>query len=89
MAPQKAYPRSVLKRIVKAHSDRNVSKNVDVLIYLDYALFLQELVREAVIHAQTEASADGATSTATKNKKPVISARDVRKVSKVIFVNPS
>ncbi|KAI5841779.1 hypothetical protein DFP73DRAFT_596376 [Morchella snyderi] len=85
MAPQKAYPRSVLKRIVKAHSDRNVSKNVDVLIYLDYALFLQELVREAAIHAQTEASVD----TATKNKKPVISARDVRKVSKVTFVNPS
>lgn len=42
MAPQKAYPRSVMKRIVKAHSDRGLSKNVDVLIYLDYALFLQE-----------------------------------------------
>lgn len=44
MAPQKAYPRSVMKRIVKAHSDHGLSKNVDVLIYLDYALFLQESV---------------------------------------------
>lgn len=44
MAPHNAYPRSVMKRIVKAHSDRNLSKNADVLIYLDYALFLQESV---------------------------------------------
>ncbi|KAL0637676.1 hypothetical protein Q9L58_003400 [Maublancomyces gigas] len=82
MASQKAYPRSVMKRIVKAHSDRALSKNVDVLIYLDYALFLQELLRESAIQAQAQLAADGP-STSTKNKKPSIAARDVRKVAKV------
>lgn len=89
-----------MKRIVKAHSDRGLSKNVDVLIYLDYALFLQELVflsptlfqqlrltpgrllRESAIQAQAQLAADGP-NISTKNKKPGIAARDVRKVSKV------
>ncbi|KAI9874356.1 MAG: hypothetical protein M1830_009840 [Pleopsidium flavum] len=31
-ASQKLYPRATLKRIIKAHSKRNVSKNVDVLV---------------------------------------------------------
>lgn len=29
---QKLYPRATLKRIIKAHSKRNVTKNVDVLV---------------------------------------------------------
>jgi hypothetical protein len=29
---QKLYPRATVKKIVKAHSQRNVSKNVDVLV---------------------------------------------------------
>jgi hypothetical protein len=29
---QKLYPRATVKKIVKAHSRRNVSKNVDVLV---------------------------------------------------------
>jgi len=29
---QKLYPRATIKRIIKAHSKRNVSKNVDVLV---------------------------------------------------------
>lgn len=29
---QKLYPRATVKRIVKAHSGRNVSKNADVLV---------------------------------------------------------
>ncbi len=40
-AGQKLYPRATVKKIVKAHSKRNVSKNVDVQIFLDYVLFLQ------------------------------------------------
>ncbi|KAF3174835.1 hypothetical protein TWF106_008240 [Orbilia oligospora] len=36
------YPRNVLRRIVKAHSGCNISKNADILIYLDYALFLEQ-----------------------------------------------
>ncbi|PBP26285.1 hypothetical protein BUE80_DR002880 [Diplocarpon rosae] len=38
---QKLYPRATVKKIVKAHSKRNISKNSDVLIFLDYVLFLQ------------------------------------------------
>ncbi|EPE34978.1 Histone-fold containing protein [Glarea lozoyensis ATCC 20868] len=51
-AGQKLYPRATVKKIVKAHSNRNVSKNVDVLIFLDYALFLQTLMKEATINAK-------------------------------------
>lgn len=29
---QKLYPRATVKKIVKAHSNRNVSKNVDVMV---------------------------------------------------------
>jgi len=29
---KKLYPRSTLRRILKAHSNRSVSKNVDVLV---------------------------------------------------------
>jgi hypothetical protein len=33
MAPgQKLYPRATVKKIIKAHSNRNVSKNVDVMV---------------------------------------------------------
>ncbi|SPO03368.1 uncharacterized protein DNG_06051 [Cephalotrichum gorgonifer] len=42
MAPgQKSYPRATVKKIVKAHSNLNISKNADILIFLDYALFMQ------------------------------------------------
>jgi hypothetical protein len=29
---QKLYPRATIKKIVKAHSKKNVSRNVDVLV---------------------------------------------------------
>ena len=32
MAAKNLYPRSTVKRIVKAHSNRSISKNVDVLV---------------------------------------------------------
>ncbi|GES66646.1 histone-fold-domain-containing protein new1 [Aspergillus terreus] len=73
-ATQKLYPRATVKRIVKAHSNRNVSKNADILvlppqvwvmrdaeltqsstasqIFLDYMLFMQELMREASIRSR-------------------------------------
>ncbi|KAL1971676.1 hypothetical protein VTN31DRAFT_2297 [Thermomyces dupontii] len=65
---QKLYPRGTVKRIVKAHAGRNVSKNADVLIFLDYMLFMQELMREASIQAR-------------KSGERHISARSVRKVT--------
>ncbi|RAH44248.1 uncharacterized protein BO95DRAFT_416865 [Aspergillus brunneoviolaceus CBS 621.78] len=51
-ATQKLYPRATVKRVVKAHSNRNVSKNADVLIFLDYMLFMQELMRESSIQSR-------------------------------------
>jgi hypothetical protein len=36
-AAQKLYPRATLKKIVKAHSKRNLSKNVDVLVGINNA----------------------------------------------------
>ncbi|KAI0974710.1 hypothetical protein F4678DRAFT_470093 [Xylaria arbuscula] len=53
MAPgQKMYPRATVKKIVKAHSNCNVSKKVDVMIFLDYVLFMQTLVKEAAIDSK-------------------------------------
>ncbi|KAB8228727.1 hypothetical protein BDV23DRAFT_166836 [Aspergillus alliaceus] len=51
-ATQKLYPRGTVKRIIKAQSNRNVSKNADILIFLDYMLFMQELMREASIRSR-------------------------------------
>ncbi|KAL2883407.1 hypothetical protein SGCOL_001089 [Colletotrichum sp. CLE4] len=69
MAPgQKAYPRGTVKKIVKAHSNCNLSKNVDVMIYLDYVLFMQTLVKEAAIESK-------------KSGERGITARSVKKVT--------
>ncbi|TAQ91134.1 hypothetical protein B7494_g578 [Chlorociboria aeruginascens] len=70
MATQKLYPRATVKKIVKAHSKRNLSKNVDVLIFLDYTLFLQTLMKEASIDAK-QAGEKG------------ISAKSVKKVTEM------
>ncbi|KAJ0284788.1 hypothetical protein COL940_003907 [Colletotrichum noveboracense] len=71
MAPgQKAYPRGTVKKIVKAHSNCNLSKNVDVMIYLDYVLFMQTLVKEAAIESK-------------KSGERGITARSVKKVTAV------
>ncbi|KAG9201867.1 hypothetical protein G6514_005284 [Epicoccum nigrum] len=50
--PQTLYPRGTLKKIIKAHANRPLSKNVDILIYLNYILFMQELMKEAGIKAK-------------------------------------
>ncbi|CAN8104553.1 unnamed protein product [Discula destructiva] len=53
MAPgQKMYPPGTVKKIVKAHSNCSVSKNVDILMFLDYALFMQTLIKEAAIESK-------------------------------------
>ncbi|KAJ8099213.1 hypothetical protein POJ06DRAFT_256346 [Lipomyces tetrasporus] len=47
------FPRSSLRRIVKKNAkDTNISKRADVLVYLDYILFLEELLKEASIEAR-------------------------------------
>ncbi|KAJ1651729.1 hypothetical protein IWQ61_007778 [Dispira simplex] len=51
----KLYPRNLLRRIIKAHEPQHrLSTNVDVLVYLDYLLFLSELSKEAQIVARSE-----------------------------------
>ncbi|KKF92418.1 hypothetical protein CFIMG_001554RA [Ceratocystis fimbriata CBS 114723] len=53
MAPgQKLYPRGTVKKIVKAHSNCNLTKNADVLIFLDYMMFMEKLVKEASIETR-------------------------------------
>ncbi|KAF1363779.1 hypothetical protein EJ07DRAFT_101605 [Lizonia empirigonia] len=52
--PKTSYPRATLRRIVKAHAARRVGGDVDVLIYLTYTLFMQELVTEARIRAKQD-----------------------------------
>ncbi|KAG4302978.1 hypothetical protein PCANB_000659 [Pneumocystis canis] len=48
----KLYPRRTFKTILKAHTSRRLSKNIDILIYLDYLLFLNTLIGEAIIQAR-------------------------------------
>jgi hypothetical protein len=38
------YPRATVKKIVKAHANKPLSRNVDILIFLDYVAFLEEWV---------------------------------------------
>ncbi|KAF2491858.1 hypothetical protein BU16DRAFT_530281 [Lophium mytilinum] len=61
------YPRNTLKRIIRAHANRTLSKNVDILIFLDYTLFLQDLMREAAIRSKRDGERG-------------ISARSIRRV---------
>ncbi|KAK9379512.1 uncharacterized protein V2V93DRAFT_372929 [Kockiozyma suomiensis] len=47
------YPRSLLRRIIKRNSKQcNISKRADVLIYLNYILFLEELLKRSNIEAR-------------------------------------
>ncbi|CBX97050.1 hypothetical protein IAQ61_008004 [Plenodomus lingam] len=66
--PQTLYPRATLRKIIKAHANRSVSRNVDILIYLNYMLFMQELLNEATIKAKL-------------NNERSLSARSIRRVS--------
>ncbi|KAL2145228.1 hypothetical protein VTI28DRAFT_7737 [Corynascus sepedonium] len=68
MPGQKLYPRATVKKIVKAHSNCNVSKNADVMMFLDYMLFLQNLIKEATIEAK-------------QGGERGVTARSVRKVT--------
>ncbi|KKA30417.1 hypothetical protein TD95_004589 [Thielaviopsis punctulata] len=65
-AGQKLYPRGTVKKIVKAHSGRNLSKNADVLIFLDYLMFMEKLVKESAI--ETRRKGDKQMTPASVNK---------------------
>ncbi|KAK5936956.1 hypothetical protein PMZ80_010705 [Knufia obscura] len=69
MAPTKrAYPRATLRKILKAHTNKNISRHTDALIYLDYILFIQKLM-------------DNATRKAKEVGEKKVLAKDVRKVT--------
>jgi len=62
------YPRATLRRIIKAHQPHCVlSKNTDVMIYLDYLLFLNRLATESSMEA-------------TRSGERILEARHVRAV---------
>ncbi|CEJ79904.1 hypothetical protein VHEMI00117 [[Torrubiella] hemipterigena] len=66
---KKAYPKSTVKKIIKAHSDLDLKKNADVTIFLDYVLFMEALIKEAAIHAK-------------QSGERGLTARSVRKVTR-------
>jgi len=63
----------VLKRTIRAHTGLSVSKNADILLYLDYVVFMQDLLREASIKARQRGSA-------------TISPADVRRVAEMALL---
>ncbi|KAI3341382.1 hypothetical protein F4824DRAFT_496132 [Ustulina deusta] len=68
MAPgQKMYPRATVKKIVKAHSKCNVSKNVDVMVSPETAQVTVSL-KEAAIDSKQAGERN-------------ISAKSIRKVT--------
>ena len=42
MAGKRLYPRATFKRILKSNAKLRLSKNVDILVFLDYVLFMEE-----------------------------------------------
>jgi len=43
-ATQKLYPRTTVKRIVKAHSNRSLSKNADILVSQSFVTVAAEAI---------------------------------------------
>ncbi|RMD43214.1 hypothetical protein DV735_g1971, partial [Chaetothyriales sp. CBS 134920] len=72
MPPQpRPYPRANVRKIVKGHSQKTVSKGADALIYLDYVLFIRELMQ----HAEQRSK---------ESDEKSVHARDIRKATLVI-----
>lgn len=69
-ANRRKPPLPTVKRILKGHSQRTVSRKVDALVYLDYILFMEELMKNAERKAKEGGDAKGK-----------IQARDLRKVT--------
>jgi len=65
---RRAYPRATLRKILKAHTNKNVSRRTDTLVYLDYILFMQKLMNNA-------------TRKAKESGENTMQAKDIRKVT--------
>lgn len=49
VATQKLYPRATVKRIVKAHANRNVSKNADILVSGDRLFCIRSITDDRLL----------------------------------------
>ncbi|EXJ61074.1 hypothetical protein A1O7_05227 [Cladophialophora yegresii CBS 114405] len=67
-ANSKSYPRAKVRKIVKAHSRKHVGKTVDALVFLNFILFVEELLSNASHKARL-------------NGERVTAAKDIRKVT--------
>ncbi|KAK5075813.1 hypothetical protein LTR70_009938 [Exophiala xenobiotica] len=65
---RRAYPRATLRKILQAHTNKNVSRRTDTLVYLDYILFMQKLMNNA-------------TRKAKESGENRMQAKDIRKVT--------
>ncbi|KIW92990.1 uncharacterized protein Z519_06839 [Cladophialophora bantiana CBS 173.52] len=65
---KKTYSRPTLRKILRAHSRKKVGADVDPLVFLNYILFIEELMRTATRKAHSE-----------RNK--TVTAKDIRKVT--------
>lgn len=84
----KKYPRATLRRIVKAHSRKNIGKGVDSLVFLNYILFIEEYANALIIWRLqlTQYSLrlmQNATNKARADGEKMIAAKDIRKVTMV------
>ncbi|PVH94582.1 hypothetical protein DM02DRAFT_602261 [Periconia macrospinosa] len=75
--PKSMYPRPTFKKILKAQSNRAISKDVDILVFLKYTLFMQALLDEARIETKKAGGSSGGGGGAAGG---AITARSVRKV---------
>lgn len=50
---KKAPPRSILRKILKANSNKNILRSVEFFVYLDYVLFIQYLLAASTTRAKT------------------------------------
>ncbi|OAG45062.1 hypothetical protein AYO21_00410 [Fonsecaea monophora] len=71
----RGYSRSTLRKILKAHSRKRVATEVDPLVYLNYILFMEELMQTATRKALSD-----------NNKN--VTAKDIRKATIVEPPNP-
>ncbi|RMZ91194.1 hypothetical protein DV736_g1581, partial [Chaetothyriales sp. CBS 134916] len=67
-AQPRCYPRANVRKIIKGHSQKTISKGADALIYLDYVLFIQELMQ----HAERKSK---------ENDEKIVHAREIRKAT--------
>ncbi|ETN44263.1 uncharacterized protein HMPREF1541_10814 [Cyphellophora europaea CBS 101466] len=65
MALPARYPRATIRKALTGHSQKRLTRDVDALVYLEYVLFMEELMR----NAERKAKAGG---------EKHIAARDIR-----------